>query len=379
MKLTLTKKDLSKALGLVSPYIKSRNTLPILSCVSIEANEADGLTISGTDLETGIRICVPSNVIECGVAVVNLKVMKEYLKGVKPSETIYLDTGSNFSVCLGISGTEYNVSGMDPSMYPVLPVAGHTRSYEMSGDVFRSMLGSVSYAAEKDNFRYFLNGVYFNLSSVNKSEFVATDGRRLALSSCAATPPALGGTLTGIIPLPAVKRSLKTFDRSDRIEFRVDRNNNLLFITDGVATVNSRLVDGEYPKYKEIIPASRPHKVVVGVDDLLSATQQMLTVPYTGNARNKKQSTVVFDVSHDSMTLSAKSLTTDMKAETSIPIENGSGDLRIAFDAFYIEDALKALPGEKVEIGFGKHLDIAVLKPLGDENHLALVMPKRLD
>ena len=117
----------------------------------------------------------------------------------------------------------------------------------------------------------------------------------------------------------------------------------------------------------------------MGVDDLLRATQQMLTVPYTGNARDKKISTVVFDILHDSMTLSAKSRTTDMKAETSIPIENGGGDLRIAFDAFYIEDALKSFPSEKVEIGFGKHLDIAVLKPLGDDNHLALIMPQRLD
>ena len=378
MKLTLTKRDLSKALGLVSPYIKGRNTLPILSCVSIES-KSDGITISGTDLETGIRICVPSNVIECGVAVVNLKVMKEYLKGVKPSKAIYLDTGSNFSVCLGISGTEYNVSGMDPSMYPVFPITGVMKSYEMPGDVFRSMLGSVSYAASKDGFRYFLNGVFFNLTP-EKSEFVGTDGRRLALSRCAATPPVPDGwKMSGIIPLPAVKRSLKTFDRSDRIEFGVNKINNTLFITDGVATVNSRLVEGEYPKYKEVIPASRPHKVVVGVDDLLRATQQMLTVPYTDNARNKKISTVVFDISHDSMTLSAKSCTTDVKAETSIPIENGGGDLRIAFDAFYIEDALKALTGEKVEIGFGEHLDIVVLKPVGNSNHLALVMPKRLD
>ena len=105
----------------------------------------------------------------------------------------------------------------------------------------------------------------------------------------------------------------------------------------------------------------------------------MLTVPYTDNARNKKQSTVVFDILHDSMTLSAKSCTTDAKAETSIPIENGGGDLRIAFDAFYIEDALKALPCEKVEIGFGEHLDIAVLKPVGNSNRLDLIMPKRLD
>ena len=119
--------------------------------------------------------------------------------------------------------------------------------------------------------------------------------------------------------------------------------------------------------------------MVARVDDLLRATQQMLTVPFSGNARDKKISTVVFDISHDSMTLSAKSRVTDVKAEASIPIENGGGDLRIAFDAFYIEDALKALTGEKVEIGFGKHLDIAVLKPLGDENHLALVMPQRLD
>ena len=377
MKLTLTKRDLSKALGLVSPYIKGRNTLPILSCVSIEANIAM-IALSGTDLETGVKANVPGIVLDdSGQAVVDLKEMKEALKGTKPSDEVTLDTGSDFSVRLGISGTEYNVSGMDPSEYPVLPVAGVMKSYEMPGDVFRSMLGSVSYAAEKDNFRYFLNGVYFNLSP-KTSEFVATDGRRLALSSCAAMT-GLVGNLSGIIPLPTVKRSLKTFARSERVEFGVNKMNDTLFLTDGISTVNSRLVEGEYPKYKEILPASRPHKIVVGVDDLLKATQQMLNVPFSATLRDKKQSTVVFDISHDSMTLSAKSKTTDVKAETSIPIENGGEDLRIAFDAFYIEDALKALPGEKVEIGFGKHLDIAVLKPAGDSNHLALVMPKRLE
>ena len=374
MKLTLTKKDLSKALGLVSPYIKSRNTLPILSCVSIES-KSDGITISGTDLETGVKVNVPCEDYYPVRVAVNLKELKEALKGTNPSDVVTLDSiCPPFNVWLRVAEAEHNVSGMDPSEYPVLPVAGIMKSYEMPGDVFRSMLGSVSYAASKDGFRYFLNGVYFNLSP-KTSEFVATDGRRLALSSCAG----LDGNLSGIIPLPAVKRSLKTFARSERVEFGVNKMNDTLFITDGISTVNSRLVEGEYPKYKKIMPVSRPHKVVVGVDDLLRATQQMLTVPYTDNARNKKISTVVFDISHDSMTLSAKSCTTDVKAETSIPIENGGGDLRIAFDAFYIEDALKALPGEKVEIGFGKHLDIAVLKPVGDENHLALIMPKRLD
>ena len=186
MKLTLTKRDLSKALGLVSPYIKGRNTLPILSCVSIEANEADGLTISGTDLETGIKVDAPREdyYSNPGRAVVNLNELKRLLKGVKPSHVITLERASTANVLLCVAGAEYNVSGMDPSEYPVFPVAVHTRSYEMTGDVFRSMLGSVSYAAEKDNFRYFLNGVYFNLSP-KTSEFVATDGRRLALSRCA--------------------------------------------------------------------------------------------------------------------------------------------------------------------------------------------------
>ena len=264
---------------------------------------------------------------------------------------------------------------MDPSEYPVFPITGVMKSYEMTGDVFRSMLGSVSYAAEKNNFRYFLNGVYFNLSP-KTSEFVATDGRRLALSSCAGLD---GNGRSGIIPLPAVKRSLKTFARSDRVEFGVNKMNDTLFLTDGVATVNSRLVDGEYPKYKEIIPVSRPHKVVVGLTICLGLLNRCLPFRSLAMLETKSISTVVFDISHDSMTLSAKSCTTDVKAETSIPIENGGGDLRIAFDAFYIEDALKSFPSEKVEIGFGKHLDIAVLKPLGDENHLALVMPKRLD
>ena len=230
MKLTLTKKDLSKALGLVSPYIKGRNTLPILSCVSIEANEADGLTISGTDLETGVKVSVPGVASGLGCAVVNLNELKRLLKGVKPSHVITLERASTANVLLGLGiESTHTISGMDPSEYPVFPITGVTKSYEMPGDVFRSMLGSVSYAAEKDNFRYFLNGVYFNLSP-KTSEFVATDGRRLALSRCAG----LDGNLSGIIPLPAVKRSLKTFDRSDRVEFGVNKMNDTLFIPMGL-------------------------------------------------------------------------------------------------------------------------------------------------
>ena len=379
MKVTMVKRDLNKGLGFVKPYAGSRNTLPILSGVFVQAG-ADGITLSGTDLENAVKVSVAGTVIESGDAVVNLKECQAVLKGVRPEDYVNLHAHTNFNVQLGTNSAIHTLSGYDPSEYPDFEFkTGGIKSYSLPGDVFRSMLSSTVYAASTEETRYFLNGVYFNFTS-EKSDFVATDGRRIALSSCEALSK-LTDPFSCIVPLGAVKRMLKTFNRSESVKFGINKAADRLYLTDGALVVYSRLVEGEYPKYHMIFPEGpRSHKIVVNVSEFLEATQQMLAIPYTLHTNDKKASLVRFDVGNESMKLSTKSKETDADAQAVVPIESGNGDLLIGFDGRFIADALGSITTEKVEIEFGSDgAEIVLLRGVGVDTHLSALMPMRLD
>ena len=262
----------------------------------------------------------------------------------------------------------YKIIGLSDDEFPEIEsVRGGF--FTVAADVLRSMIDKTEFAASTEETRYFLNGLYLYLTS-EKSEVVATDGRRLAVATSEALVPAPEEPVGVILPLKAVREFVRTFEASE--EVKICLLDNQIVFSDDESTLDSRLVDGEYPKYEQIIPKDHENQITVNVESLLSATRRVALLA------NPKTFSIRIDIQSNQIAVSAKAPDLGEAYET-VTVNSGNGSLEVAFDARFLIDALSHIGTEEVLIEFKDALSAAVLKPVGEDNHLCLIMPMRLE
>ena len=215
---------------------------------------------------------------------------------------------------------------------------------------------------------YFLNGLYFNLLT-DRTEVVATDGKRPALTHC--EPLNASGEASGfIVPLKAVREIEKTF--ADAGEVAVSVFENQILFTDGNATLTTRLVEGEYPKYEKIIPESTEGRMVVSRDQILSATRRVALLS------NPKNYSICLEIDTEQVRVYARTPELGEAYET-VPVESSTGNVRIGFDARLLVEALSHIKSESLAIEFTGELNPVLIKPVSDDHYISLIMPMRLE
>ena len=230
------------------------------------------------------------------------------------------------------------------------------------------VIQKTEYAASTEEVRYFLNGLYFNLL-MDRTEVVATDGKRLALIHC---EPLNASVETNgfIVPLKAVREIAKTFAGIGEVEVSVFENQILL--TDGNATLTARLVEGEYPNYEKIIPESTEGRTVVSRDQILGATRRVALLS------SPKNHSICLEIDTEQVQVYARAPELGEAHET-VPVASGNGSVRIGFDARLLIEALAHIDTESVAIEFTDELNPVLIKPVSDDTYISLIMPMRLE
>jgi len=180
MKLKINRDHFSNGLAQVLNVVGSKATMPILSNVLIEA-EKDHITLTTTNLDLGIRCKIKADVKEGGAVTLPVKRLATIVREL-PNIDVSFDASPNHQVKLTSGGSKFRIMGIGKDEFPPLPELGEERSFTLEQSELTSMLKSVAYAQSSDETRYILNGVYFNFRD-GKLSLVATDGRRLALTS----------------------------------------------------------------------------------------------------------------------------------------------------------------------------------------------------
>ena len=364
MELTFEKDDLLHSLQVLQGVASGRNTLPILSNVLIQA--ADGkIECVATDLEVGIKIAVEGAIQEEGTVTVSAKKLADIVKELPEDQTIHLVTTANDRVEITCGDGVYKIIGLPDEEFPQLPtVDGH--SLTISGDTLRDVLRRTEFAAATEDVRYFLNGLYFNFLE-DKTEVVATDAIWLALAHCEPfSPPE---NVKGfIIPLKAVKEIERTFAESDQVKVSI-LENQILF-ADDKATLTTRLIEGDYPKYQKLIPESTGG-VVVSKEMLLQATRRVALLS------NPKNYCICLEIDTEQIQVSA--MTPELgEAHETLPVESGTGRVRIGIDARLLVETLVHIETESVAVEFTGEVTPVSFKPIGAEGHICVVTPMRL-
>jgi DNA polymerase-3 subunit beta len=366
MELAFKKEDLLKAIQMLQGVAAGRNTLPILSNVLIRAAD-EQIAIAATDLEVGINIIVPGTISDEGAITLSARKLSEIVRELPPAE-IKFSTTANDRIEIVCAEGVYKIIGLPDDEFPDLPSI-QDDFFTIEGEVLRAMIDKTEFAASTEETRYFLNGLYFHLTP-ELTEVVATDGRRLAIASSQPLTPVPDEPIGVIIPLKAVREITRTFAESP--EVRICLRENQIIFADDEATLTSRLVEGEYPKYEQIIPKDNDSMIRLDVEQFLGALKRVALLA------NPKTYSIRLDILENAVNISAKTPELGEAYET-VELKNRNGEIEIAFDARFLMEFLRHIQTEDVAVEFKDPLSAVVLKPVEDDNHLGLIMPMRLE
>ena len=380
MRLTFSKRKLSAALTTIAPYAPTSSTVSLFTGVFVDASET-GVKFTATDNQTTIIHTITGfETHEVGQAVISLKELRTALKSASAKDEIEIASiPGGHSVQCTVAGTKLVVPGYDPDEYPSIEhkrIKGKT--WRMPGAVWCAMMARTLPCASKEQTRYFLNGIRYVLDS-DRSEFVATDGRTLAIARCAALK-GMTEPRQFTVPYAAIKNMLRTYKKSEKLLVGICQG-DLLYFNDGASVVITRPVDGDYPKYEQILPdeSKRTHRMVLPRADMLRACQQAADVPCT-IGRSKDEKTARFDFKGLRVEISAKSRESGAKVFTLVDAVQGNGELSLGLNPDYIIKALDTLDSEHVEMLLEDELSSIIIRPVGADHdaNLNLVMPMRL-
>ena len=373
MKLSIDKADLQRGLGRIQAIVEKRNSMPILANVLMTAStKADGrLELAATDLEVGVRGSHPARVAKPGAITVSARKLYDIVREL-PDEPIQLDASAQSYVELRCGRTRFNLAGAAAEEYPTLPEFSPSHLVRLQAAVLSQMIERTMYAASLDETRYNLNGVYFEVVPTDgKLRMVATDGHRLALIDRMVGSQATGLVSGVIIPrkgLAELKRLVDEED-ADEIELGFEANNGLA--KKGDVTLVMRLIEGEFPNYKQVIPKVSDRKLTIQSEPLVRALRRVALLSA------ERSRAIKLDISDAKIVVSSSN--PDLgDAQEELDADYAGPPTTIGFNAKYLLDCLGALGAKEVQLAFRDGDKPVEIRPADDPDTLAVVMPMRL-
>ena len=379
MRLTFTKRNLTAGLNAVAPYISKKHAIPILANVRIDAERwGDPIRFCTTNLEVAAEVEVEGELDHTGSVCVDIAQLKEMIKSVKPSDSVCLmrENAHAFKV---ITGEWIRTLAWQPvADFPKVGTRKRVKCYGMSGDQFRAGLASV-YGASNEDTRYFLRGVHLDCRA-DRTIFVATDGRRLALKECKPFSD-FDDPFAVTLPSDAVRSALKLFKRSKRVRFGV--KDNQFWVKSSGLVFSSRVLECDYPKWEKIIEQDTkrdPATFWVSVDRsaMLEAVERLMKIKCQLSVNRPNESSIHFDVGHGVLKMNVRSKDTDESDEVEIPVSGANGHyMELAFSGHYWRDTLKNASAAELDITFQSPISACFVHPKDDPTQTDLIMPMR--
>ncbi|MGH7776365.1 MAG: DNA polymerase III subunit beta [Candidatus Dormibacterales bacterium] len=369
MKLICSPSALGQALQVVSRAISTRTTLPILNNVLLETVPS-GLALTATNLEISIRKLVSTTVLEEGRTTVPARLITDFVASL-PDEDLELsldEPTQNLSLRCGRFDT--HVKCIEADEFPPSPRPDGGDRLTLPLEDMLLAIEQTQIAASTDEARPILTGILFRMEGPTQT-LAATDGHRLAVKTIRASE---AGALEASLVVPA--RALGEFSRvfkgeAGELEVVVAQARNQVFFKAGTSEVTSRLIDGAYPNYTQVIPKNSSTSIKAPIAEL-SQTLKAVSL-FARDSAN----VVRLKAGDGSISLSATTNEVgDSRADVAADVEGS--EIQIAFNARYLLDSLTALGGERAELQLDGPLSPGVIKVPGSDDYLYVIMPVRV-
>ncbi len=372
MKFSCSTKDIASAVGAASKVVNAHTTVPILSNVLLTAVD-DTIRVRATDLELTLEHVFPAEISEPGSVTVPAKLFSGYL-GNLPAGIVEL-AGTPTRASVKCEKSNYDFHALPPDEYPPLPSSAKGTSFAIAGRVFREGVNATIFAASSEEARgAVLMGTLLELAG-DALTMVATDGYRLAKWETTLERGIQdGGTAKFIVPSRALQEAARNLGGTESIDVGAlgPASNQLAFAAHN-ASVVVRLVDGQYPNYSQVIPASFDRSVTASTSALIAGLRRAELVA------GDRASMVKMAVSNSQLIVTASSDTTG-NAYEELDVEQTGEDLTIAFNARYLVEILNHIDAPQIVMEFLGPLSPAAIRPAGDTGavkQMYVLMPLR--
>jgi DNA polymerase-3 subunit beta len=376
MKVTVLQENLARGLGIVSKAVSPRSTLPVLANVLIATDEGR-LRLSATNLEMGITCWISARIDEEGSTTVPARTFAD-LVGTLPSDQVLLKLDPSTQTLNVRGGTSTNdIKCIDAQEFPPLPVPDFEGAVQINVGDFREMIHQVSFAASSDEARPVLMGVLVQVDQ-DKLTMAAADGFRLSVRKAVLSTPAQA-PVSAIVPAQALKELARVAtDGEEPIYMVLPKGRGQVVFRVKDVEVVSQLIDGTFPDYQQIIPRSYKSRTLVSTSSLLKACKQAEIFAREGsNVARFNIKTAQGDMQPSEVEISATSEETG-KNETIVEATVDGGGLLIAFNVKFLREALEVIRTPNVALETSAANAPGVVKPVGDDQFLHVIMPMHL-
>ena len=373
MKVSCIKDNLSKGLAIVGRAVATRSTMPITQNILITAKKSSGLKLAATNLEITMTCDVGAEVEEEGSITVPARLLTEFVNSL-PSDTITINLPADSRTGeLKCARYKARINGMDAKDFPKIPTVSDGLNIKIAPDALREAIGKVVFAAATEDSRPVLTGVQAEFANGGLT-LAAADGFRLAVYKMALSEP-LSEDMSLIIPsksLGEINRLLT--DQEEAVDITVNANRSqVVFNLKGVQMV-SQLIQGAFPNYNQLIPQSSNTKAVIGLGEFLRATKSASIFARDGSGIVRLQIVPAAEGEAAKIMISAQAEELGDNV-SELDAEVDGEEAKIAFNSKYLGEVLGVITQDKVTLETTGSSSPGVLKPIGDDNYIHIVMP----
>lgn len=368
MRFTIAREKLQEALANVAPAVPTKTTLPVLSNILVEASER-GIKLSGTDLDVAVSVEVPAEVETPGAMTLPAKRLGEIARELPPAPVKIAALGEQRAT-LECGRTRFKLLGLPRDEYPAFPPVDFSKAWRVKSSILHELISRTAFAVSTEESRPILNGVLWQVQP-QLLRMVATNGHRLALLEM---PGDLGTSAVGefIVPPRALEQVRRVFPPDEEVE--IGRGENHLAFRSPLASVSTRLIEGPYPNYDQVIPRDNDRVATIDRASLVGALRRMAVVASDQTHRVK--------LSFNSAILRFTVQTPDVgEGQDEIAIDYSGDPLEIGFNGNYLLEILRYMPTDEVRFTFKTAERAATVLPekwSAGGRYICLIMPLRL-
>lgn len=362
MKFAVDKNVLLNGIQIVQNIISARSALPILSNILLETQQ-DNLRLTATDLDVGISCAIPVDINEPGAITVPAKRFSDIIKGL-PSDNIKVTSKKNNLVVIETEACQFKIMGLAREEFPKLPEFKDKKAIRLEQAGLKKMFNLTSFAVSFDETRYILNGILFKIDK-DVLTFVATDGKRLAIIENKLNQEA-DKEVRVIVPIKTIHELSRNL--RDEGELSLVLGGNQVLFDLGNTVIISRLIEGEFPDYRQVVPPASSNKIKIEREKFLLATRRaaLLSTP--------DYQAVKLEVFKNRLVVS-KSTPDIGESREEVAVEYQGKEMIIGFNPNYLIDVLKNLTDDTIEFELTDTEKPGVIHING---YVYIVLPMRL-
>lgn len=365
MEFKITRENFLEGLSKTQGVVEKKNTMPVLSNVLLQADK-NGLKISATDLEVAITSQVPAQVATPGKITVHGRSLMDIVREMNQME-ISVSVKENDRIHVSAGSSSFNIPGLSANEFPATPKV-EAKSVEFPCEIFSNMIEKTSFSMSTNETRLNLAGILLEGNENGMLKMVATDGHRLSLVEKDVANKELGAVRV-IIPRKGINELKKMVSKEGTFELGVGDKN--LFARKGNETLYVRLIDGEFPDYRRVVPEKNDKFASIPKDKFVGALRRVSLL-----SDERSQGVVLaFSSGHLKVSVSNNDLG---EAKEEFEIDYKGEKIDMGFNARYFLDVLGVVQGEQIILAIQNDLAPCLIKSEADSGFLSVIMPMRI-